>query len=380
MNMTTPGPVPPRDLDWIRSQLQLAVELECSTLPLYLAALFSLEVQNYTAYNQIRSVAMEEMVHMAIAANMLSALGGSPRIKGIKLAFPAQGLAGGVEPDLRVGLAKLSMPQLVNFLRIEEPAFLLEQRQRDAAYPTIASFYREIRNAIQANADAVRAAVQRGGPSNQVGDDIGFMVIKATAGGDSVGQLLSGLDEILEQGEGTSSATLLAGDGSEGELSHYAKFATLYYGRDYQDVSVTEITPETEPLFFRGRPLHWPKVINTLAVPSDGYAKLLALDPASAAVAKDLTAFDSAYSGILAGLDVAWNGPADGAWKTLGGTVDVMMHMRVLSCFNIIRHEVPGALVAQLGALYPDEAAFLSTYTDASQPVFYGPRFANTNV
>ena len=378
--MTTPGPVPPRDLDWIRSQLQLAVELECSTLPLYLAALFSLEVQNYTAYNQIRSVAMEEMVHMAIAANMLSALGGSPRIKGIKLAFPAQGLAGGVEPDLRVGLAKLSMPQLVNFLRIEEPAFLLEQRQRDAAYPTIASFYREIRNAIQANADAVRAAVQRGGPSNQVGDDIGFMVIKATAGGDSVGQLLSGLDEILEQGEGTSSATLLAGDGSEGELSHYAKFATLYYGRDYQDVSVTEITPETEPLFFRGRPLHWPKVINTLAVPSDGYAKLLALDPASAAVAKDLTAFDSAYSGILAGLDVAWNGPADGAWKTLGGTVDVMMHMRVLSCFNIIRHEVPGALVAQLGALYPDEAAFLSTYTDASQPVFYGPRFANTNV
>jgi hypothetical protein len=378
--MTIPGPVPPRDLDWIHSQLQLAVELECSTLPLYLAALFSLEVQNYTAYNQIRSVAMEEMVHMAIAANMLSALGGSPRIKGIKPAFPAQGLTGGVEPDLRVGLAKLSKPQLVNFLRIEEPAFLLEQRQRDAAYPTIASFYRAIRDAIQANADAVRAAAQKGGPSNQVGDDIGFTVIKATGGVDPVAQLLSGLDEILEQGEGTSSATLLAGDGSEGELSHYAKFATLYYGRDYQAVSTTEITPETEPLFFRGRTLLWPKVINTLAVPSDGYAKLLALDPASAAVAKDLTAFDSAYSGILAGLDVAWNGPADGSWKTLGGTVDVMMHMRVLSCFNIIRHEVPGALVAQLGALYPDEAAFLSTYTDVSQPVFYGPRFANTNV
>jgi hypothetical protein len=57
------------DLAWIKANLQTAIELEFSTLPLYLSAMFSLEVQNYTAYNLIRSVAMEEMVHIAIAAN-----------------------------------------------------------------------------------------------------------------------------------------------------------------------------------------------------------------------------------------------------------------------------------------------------------------------
>ena len=55
-----------KDLDWIKSSLQSAIELEYSTLPLYLSSMFSLEVQNYTAYNTIRSVVMEEMVHMAL--------------------------------------------------------------------------------------------------------------------------------------------------------------------------------------------------------------------------------------------------------------------------------------------------------------------------
>ena len=69
-----------RDLDWIKDVLQSAVELEHATLPLYLSTMFSLEVQNYTTYNLIRSVVMEEMVHMAISCNVLSALGGKPSI------------------------------------------------------------------------------------------------------------------------------------------------------------------------------------------------------------------------------------------------------------------------------------------------------------
>lgn len=98
---TSETPTTSRDLNWIKLALQSAVELECSTLPLYLSALFSLEVQNYTAYNVIRSVAMEEMVHLAIAANMLAALGGTPHLKDLKLSYPTKGLPGGTEPDLQ---------------------------------------------------------------------------------------------------------------------------------------------------------------------------------------------------------------------------------------------------------------------------------------
>jgi hypothetical protein len=368
----------PRDLDWIRQSLQSAIELEYSTLPLYLSAMFSLEVQNYTAYNTLRSVAMEEMVHMAIAANMLAALGGSPQIKNIRIGFPVNGLPGGAEPDLHVGLAQLSKNQLKNFLRIEMPQVLLSEMNRHETYPTIAVFYQGIRKAIVDNADAVRAAVKAGGPSNQVGDDIGFTVIKYQPGVDPVPSLCAAVDEILEQGEGTSD--LMTSGAYESEESHYAKFATLFYGATYQEPNPpVKLSLQTEHLFFAGRAVGWPEVVNTLAVPADGYAKVLALDPNAGAVTKDLIAFDQAFVSILTALDEAWNGPAAVSWRTLGGAVHSMVDLRVLSCFNILRYEIPSSIVTQLPALYPAEFERLQHYTDLTKPVFYGPRFVNTN-
>jgi Ferritin-like len=378
--MTQKPTAPAHDLAWIKQALQSAIELEYATLPIYLSAMFSLEVQNYVAYNTLRSVAMEEMVHMAIACNMLAALGGSPQIKNLQIRFPVTGLPGGAEPDLQVGLAQYSRNQLQNFLRIEAPQAVLGGLGRGEAYPTIAALYQAIRQAITDNADAVRAAVQAGGPANQVGDDIGFATVKYAPGVDPVPPLCAAVDEILEQGEGASSDSLITTAAYEGEESHYAKFAALYHGARYQDpIPPVKLTCATEPLFFRGRAIGWPEVVNTLAVPSDGYAKLLALDPNAAAVTKDLAAFDTAFSGILTALDGAWNGPTAVSWKTLGGAVHGMVDLRVLSCFNILRYQVPADLVARLPALYPDEIDQLRHYTDLAKPVFYGPRFLNTN-
>jgi hypothetical protein len=369
-----------RDLPWIRQTLQSAIELEYATLPIYLSAMFSLEVQNYVAYNAIRSVAMEEMVHMAIAANMLAALGGSPRIKTIQVKYPVRGLPGGAEPDLQVGLAPLSKHQLRNFLRIEMPQFLLGDSGRGEAYPTIAALYQSLRTAIADNAAAVREAVATGGPANQVGDDIGFTTIRYQAGVDPVPELCDAIDEILEQGEGASVGNLITTSAYETEESHYAKFAELYYGAHYQEPDPPiPLSRETEPRFFRGRPIGWPVVVNTLAVPTDGYAQLLAIDPDAPAVTQDLAAFDTGFSAVLAALDAAWNGPAAVSWKTLGGAVHSMVDLRVLSCFNILRHQIPGDIVSRLPALYPNEIDQLRRYTDLSAPVFYGPRFLNTN-
>jgi len=374
----TPSPQPNRDLHWIKGELQSAIELEWSTLPVYLSALFSLEVQNYTAYNLIRSVAMEEMVHMAIAANILAALGGSPQIKTIKLSYPTHGLPGGAEPDLRVGLAQLSRRQLENFMIIERPEFLLRQMDRDHTYPTIAVFYDGIRSAIRDNAPAVRAAVQRGGPANQVGVNIGITSISATSNVDPVDQILQGIEEIIEQGEGASRGTLFTGAGSEDEESHYAKFAELYYGASFEDPRPPmELTRATEREFFKGHIIPWPQVINTLAVPTDGYARILALDPNAAQVEADLRTFDTVYSSLMAELDAVWNGPPTDAFKTLGEAVANMMKMRVLCCFNIMRHQLPAASVGQLAELYPDEFPYLDAYTDLHKPVYYGPRFLN---
>jgi Ferritin-like len=371
---------PAHDLEWIAQSLQSAVELEFATLPIYLSALFSLEIQNYTAYNVIRSVAMEEMVHMAIAANMLAALGRSPQIAHIRINFPVQGLPGGAEPDLHVGLAKYSRAQLENFMRIETPQTLLRKMGRAESYATIATFYESIRAAIDANADAVRAAVKAGGPANQVGDDIGFTTMTYQPTTDPVQMLCAAIDEILEQGEGASAENLITTSAYESEESHYAKFASLYYGAQYAEPEPSvDLTAETQHLFFKGRVIGAPKVVNTLAVPADGYAQILALDPDSAAVTRDLEAFDNAFSSILAALDAAWNGPAALAWKTIGGAVHSMVDLRVLSCFNIVRHQIPGEIVAKLPTLYAHEIDRLEHFSDFDAPIFYGPRFVNTN-
>lgn len=372
---------PAHDLPWILERLQAAIALECSTLPLYLSAMFSLEVQNNTAYTAIRSVAMEEMVHMAIAANILSALGGSPSIAGLQFGYPVKGLPGGVEPDLEVGLAKLSRAQLRNFLRIEMPEFLLHKSERGEEYPTIAKLYGEIRDAIVANEAAIRAVMAAPVKANQVDDNIGFRAIKSSPTSDTFSQVLGGIDEILEQGEGSPSHSMFTGNGSEDESSHYNRFNELYYERSYSDpVPVVEMTLKNESHFYTGRAIPFPKVVNTLAVPADGYAKVLAQDPDAAAVTVDLTAFDAGFSSILAALDAVWNGDQKASWKTLGGAVHSMVDLRVLSCFNLLRHQVPADVVKRLPELYTaQEFAFMAEYTDLNAPVFYGPRFFNTN-
>jgi hypothetical protein len=366
-----------RDVNWLKTALQTAVAVEESTLPLYLSALFSLRVQNYTSYNLIRSVVMEEMVHMTIAANMLAAIGGTPEIAPLSHGFPSSGLPGGAEPDLDARLAKLSPRQLRNFMRVEVPGFLLPAPLRSETYPTIAALYGAISGAIDQNADDLRGIMAKGGTANQVGDNIGVITITGS-GAEPVRQLQSGIREILEQGEGTDRRTLRTGSGSEDEDCHYLKFAEILYGHQFQDVASVELTTDTERQFFAGAPLPFPEVVNVLAVPADGYGKLLAADPQGAKVETALAAFDTAYTAVLGDLDGCWNGPSASSWPTLGKAVMSMVSLRVLSCFNIMRYEVPATVVARLEELYPDEYQALADYTDLSAPVFYGPRFVNT--
>ena len=57
--------------------LQKAVELEHSTIPPYLTAMFSVKPgANRRIGELIRSIVIEEMLHMTISANILIAIGG----------------------------------------------------------------------------------------------------------------------------------------------------------------------------------------------------------------------------------------------------------------------------------------------------------------
>ena len=383
-------PVRRRDVAWLEEALQAAVAIEHATLPLYLAAMYSLEVQNYTTYNAIRSVAMEEMAHMAIAANVLAAIGGRPRIAELDPGFPRRGLPGGAEPDLTVRLAQLSKRQLQSFMRIEAPAFLLgglragetrgDKQQDGESYPTIASLYAAIGEAIDGNAEDLRAAIRRGGSANQVGDDIGITTLAVSGAEDPLPRMHAAIAEIVEQGEGSSARTPHAGPSSEEEESHYCKFAEVFYGRRYARPGLDRpLTGDTEPQFFEGSEIPFPAVVNTLSVPADGYARVLALDPQKATAEQALDAFDVAYTRMMTELDAVWNCPAGRSWGTLGESVTTMGGLRVAACFHIVKCEVPPRAVAALEELYPEEHSELAAYTDLSRPVFYGPRFINQN-
>lgn len=375
-------PATARDLHWIRGALQSAVSIEHATMPLYSAAMYSLEVQNYPAYNTLRSVLMEEMLHMAAACNALAAIGGAPRIKQLDPTAIHTGLAGTVAPGLTARFAKLSRKQLDTFMRIEAPVELLPADQQSLKYPTIGSFYTEIKAAIEANADVVTAAIRGRRVANQVGGNLGYAVVDPK-GKDPVGQILASLDLIMDQGEGFGASTLSSGAGSQDELSHYARFAELRYGHTYtgpDDPELDSITAEGQRRYFRGAKIAWPTVINSLAVPADGYAAILRLDPDGVDVLRDLRAFDSAYTRMLAALDDAWNGPADQSWPSLGRAVFEMNELRVISCFTILRKQVPAAAAAKVDELYPLESAQLRALSDFDQPLYYGPRFLNASL
>jgi rubrerythrin len=67
-------------LESLREHLQWAIELEHSTIPPYLCALYSLDSdRNPEAADVVSSVMVEEMLHLTLAANLRNAVGGRPR-------------------------------------------------------------------------------------------------------------------------------------------------------------------------------------------------------------------------------------------------------------------------------------------------------------
>lgn len=112
-------------IESLKKQVQLAIQLEFATIPLYMTSMYSIkEGFNSEVYLLIRSVVMQEMLHMAQASNLLISLGGQPKIDSKETApkYPGTGLPGGVLPQLHVTLEKASISHIRDvFMGIEFP-------------------------------------------------------------------------------------------------------------------------------------------------------------------------------------------------------------------------------------------------------------------
>ena len=143
-------------LESLKQNLQDAVSLEFSTIPLYLTALYSIkDGYNQEVYNIIRSVVVQEMLHVLQVANILISIGGHPLIDSRQYApsYPSR-FSAGILPQLVVSLEKASPRHISRvFMAVEYPYINTEELR--FLYPefqtpllTAGHFYAHIRNCV----------------------------------------------------------------------------------------------------------------------------------------------------------------------------------------------------------------------------------------
>lgn len=235
-------------LEDLYEHLMGAIELELLTLPPYLTALFSLVPGKNTKVAKIvHSVAMEEMLHFALASNVFNAVGGHPNLTGGGYVprYPAA-LPFHKPKTFAVGLGPFSKSALETFMAIEKPnrpgvepaaagpdaaiPRVLELAEENG-YETIGAFYRAIEEGLK----ALGEGIFKPNPSRQIPAKFyegagGGHLIEVT----NLKTALEALDQIIEQGEGDTDKP---GPGEEfdpeGELAHFYRFKELYVGREY---------------------------------------------------------------------------------------------------------------------------------------------------
>ncbi|HEX2254991.1 MAG TPA: ferritin-like protein [Thermoanaerobaculia bacterium] len=206
--------------------LQNAIELEHATIPPYLTAMYSLRPgANEEISSLIRSVVIEEMLHMTISANILIATGGSPRINDPRFVPTYPGpLPMGIGGDLVVPIQAFSKELVKNvFMEIEEPENPVPVSHgllMTPEYVTIGQFYQAIQDKIRELGDGIFVV----GPERQMLTWFDPQELFPIVDVESANRAL---ELVVIEGEGTSSDPFE----SPGEPAHYYRFGEIYYGR-----------------------------------------------------------------------------------------------------------------------------------------------------
>lgn len=239
-------------IDSLHRHLQWAIELEHATLPPYLCALYSLDpARNPDAVELVSSVFVEEMIHLSLASNLMNAVGGQPRLDhpGMLPGYPRRLPHGEVE----LSLLPFGPDALEMFLRLEKPEAPGSPAESDH-YETIGQFYDAIEDGLRYLCDTLgEDKVFSGDPARQVTagpfHHTGGTLQPVT----DLKSALAALEEIVEQGEGTSRGEVWDGDHDifhpdRDEVAHYFRFMELKLGRRYRRGDTPESGPTGEPI------------------------------------------------------------------------------------------------------------------------------------
>jgi rubrerythrin len=212
---------------WVH--LQNAIELEHSTIPPYITAMYSLKPgTNKSIANLIRSIVIQEMQHLTIASNVLIAIGGQPKINEKSFIPEYPGPLPMNIGDLHVGIEAFSIPLVKNvFMAIEEPEHPIPVATALAAeeetFATIGEFYDAVKDQIT-NLGTKIFVNKHAPPQVLVSDYFPPDVLFAITGPDDASRAI---DIIKTQGEGTSTDPF----DTPGEPAHFYKFGEIAAGK-----------------------------------------------------------------------------------------------------------------------------------------------------
>ena len=217
----------PTNLSEAQAQLQSAIGVEFGTLPPYLYSMFSIPPgENVDSAELIRSVLMEEMVHMCLASNILNALGGDPRLT--PPTYPGE-LPGDIGPDrkpLVVSLLPFSKAAMEQGMSIEKP-------EQPPHFPIVAFAAAPTDEAVTIGQfyDALDAFLATLGPQDWQGgrhqiNDTQFLTGQLFAV-NNYADAHRAISTIVSEGEGSKDNPLDFAD----EIAHYYRFGEVFYDK-----------------------------------------------------------------------------------------------------------------------------------------------------
>lgn len=360
---------PIQNLEDLRAYLVVALQIEHATIPPYLTALYSIHPgTNSEAVEVIRSVAVEEMLHLTLVANVFNAVGGQMSrtltAKGFIPTYPTYLPTG--ETEFEVGLRGFSPEAIDTFMKIErmleEPEnapLVLPRSERclgllpgagdgRQSFYSIGLFYAEvIRRLFELCQEIGEEKVFCGDPAKQISPDYYYNGAGSVIVVNNLDSAIRALRIIQEQGEGAPRGhRIYAGsDSGDNALAHYFRFQQLRLGRYYQTL-VPGLKDADAPDHPTGAAFDPAELDWSAVYPIKPDLRLADLPEGSDVRAKALE-FQQRYSRFLLELERAF----DGAPEQLIPAVGSMFRLRTLA-EELVRSPIPGLENINAAPLY----------------------------
>lgn len=333
------------NLDHLKECLLTALQLELSTIPPYLCGLYTIkEGSNIQAGHLIRSVVVEEMLHMILVSNILNAITDPATIRPGQKLFDVEKiipdyptpLPGNIVPEVpkgqpafKVQLLKFSREALDAFTTIEKPSAPNAPLEDPDSFDSIGQFYQAIRFGLKRLNDETPGGIFKGDPRRQVTPDhyygSGGKIIRVENYEDAE----EAIAEIVGQGEGIDGTIVteepMFGEGIE--YAHYFKFQEINYGRMYSANDTNFKMPVKSVPTGKPFDVSWSSVYNMKANPK---MKDYEHDPALMEKAVD---FNKTYVMLLNNINDAVSGEPEQLIK--GITIMYDLKYKALELLNM---------------------------------------------